>query len=646
LAVPDPHQLPPLEELTGYEAVALFVERATAVQQMFAVTERNASALAEMCVRLDGIPLALELAAARVKVLSVEHIAARLDDRFRLLTGGSRTALPRQQTLRALVDWSHELLSPAERVLLRRLAVFAGGFTLEAAEVVCAGEEIDAADMLDLFSHLVDKSLVVAEEQAGTVRYRLLETIRQYAEDKLHEGHETALVRTGHLGWCLALAERTEPELAGPRQTWSLARLEEEHDNLRGALWWAYDAGALERAAAAGPPSAGRQPSTELDAAGLRLAGALWRFWLMRGHLSEGRGWLERLLARPGSGGVAGTASRAKALTGAGELTYRQGDYERAEAFFEESLALCKALGDRQGLAQALNSLGNVATSQARYSQASSLHEQSLEVHRELGNLRSIAASLNNLADIAFSQGDYDRARTLYEEGLGLLRSVGDSRAIATLLSNLGNVASSQGDYPQAVALHEESLALRRSVGDRVGLAELLVDMGIVAFYQGDPTRAMTLYDEGLTLARELDGKGLIAYALTNLGHAARALGDVARAAASYAEGLTLLRTVHDGFFLAGCLEGAAAAAHALGRLESSARLFAATAALRTAIAVPVPPPMQPIYDRDMAALRLAMGDEAFMLATVDGAAMSLEQAIDHALQALAAAGQPMVPAP
>ncbi|SRR5579884_626936 len=327
---PDPGQRRTvgLEDVIGSESVRLFAERAALVRPDFTLTPGNAPTLARLCHRLDGIPLALELAAARVRALPVEQIEARLQDRFRLLTGGSRTALPRQQTLRALIDWSYDLLSETERTLLRRLSVFMGGWTLEAAEAICAGEGIEEWEVLDLLTSLVDKSLVVYEGPEPSTRYRLLETIRQYARDRLYEAGDGALYRDRHRDWFLSLAEQAEPQLQGPEQALWLERLETEHDNLRAALEWSLAAdGSAE--------------------AGLRLVGALWRFWEMRGYLTEGRAHLADALSHAQT--QERTQERARALTGAGNLAWHQSDYEAARTLHEQSLAIYQALGNTKG---------------------------------------------------------------------------------------------------------------------------------------------------------------------------------------------------------------------------------------------------------------------------------------------------------
>ena len=327
LSVPDPQHLPPLDRFKEYDAVRLFIDRVVASDPQFAVTTNNAPAVAQVCHRLDGIPLALELAAARVKVLAVEQIATRLDDRFRLLTAGSRTAVLRQQTLRATMDWSFDLLSQEERALLRRRSVFAGGWSLEAAEAICSGNGVAASDTLDLLTQLVNKSLVIAETQGGEARYRLLETVRQYGRDRLLKSKKLETMRDRHLNFFLNLAEKAEPHLEGGEQAVWLNRLGAEHDNLRGALEWSIH----------GAPGKG-----------LRLAVALGKFWLVRGHFTEGRGWLEEALESSTRGSV---ALRAKAFNWAGLMAVRQVDYAAARSFHGKSLAIYREVRDKRGIA-------------------------------------------------------------------------------------------------------------------------------------------------------------------------------------------------------------------------------------------------------------------------------------------------------
>lgn len=605
LSLPDSRRLPPPERLREYEAVRLFTDRAAAVLPDFLLTHRNALVVAQVCQSLDGIPLAIELAAARVRVLSVEQIAQRLDDRFRLLTGGGRTTLPRHQTLRGAMDWSYVLLSEQERAVFRRLAVFAGGYTLGAAEAVCAGADIVQDEILDLLAQLVDKSLVVVEAQNADVRYRMLETIRQYAREKLVEAQEEAQVRRRHRDWFLALAEQAEPMLPGPGEWW-LDRLEVEHDNLRAALELCLGSGEVE--------------------AGLRLAGALKRFWLVRGYWIEGRQRLEALLAR--SEGAA-PAWRAKAITGAAALAQYQGDYERAVALCEESLAIQRKQGDERGMADSLNIMGNVMYERGNYGAAWKLHEKSLAYGREVEDKHAMAASLVNLAGVALHEGDYTQAVALAQESLTSFREVGDRRGIAAALHMLGVVASDQDDYVIARPRYEESLAIRRELGDKRGIAGSLSALGLVAREQGDYASARARYEESLAIQRQLGDKRGIAASLRNLGLVAWRQGDPARATALLKESLVIRNAQGNRAGIAECLEGLARVAQ---HPERAAKLLGTAAALREAMRAPLPPSDRSDYDRVVAAVRAALDERVFEAAWHHGRDMTLEQVVQYAL--------------
>ena len=459
LSLPDRKQAQTPQSLSTYESVHLFIDRALLVRSDFQVTNHNAPALASLCHHLDGIPLAIELAAARVRSLSVEEIDHKLDQRFRLLTGGSRTALPRQQTLRALIDWSYDLLHAPEKLLLQRLSVFAGGWTLAAGEQVGAGDGVDEAEVFDLLTSLSDKSLVVAEQMDEHSRYRLLETVRQYARDRLMESGGGEAVRERHRDYFLALAEEAEPKLLGAGQAEWLQRLEDEHENLRAALDWSLVA-------------AGSNED-------LRLCGALQRFWWTRGHLTEGRQWCVRVLGK--AGGDERTPERAKALSAAGVLAHHQSEYSAARGRHEESLAIHRQLGDRKGISVSLNNLGNVAYRQGDLASARSLHEESLAIERDLGDRCGIAVSLNNLGNVALDQRDFAAARALYEESLAIERELGGRSGIACSLDNLGLVAYFQADYSAARSLHEESLTIWRELGDLRSIARSLTSLGDAA---------------------------------------------------------------------------------------------------------------------------------------------------------------------
>ncbi len=492
LTLPDTRQTQTLQSVTQYEAVRLFVERALAVQSTFAVTNANAPALAQLCARLDGIPLAIELAAARIRSLSIEEINSKLDNRFRLLTGGNRTALPRQQTLRALIDWSYDLLTPQEKMLLCRLSVFAGGWTLGAAEQVCVGasdtqEDIEEWEVLDLLTGLVDKSLVVAQQDQERTRYRLLVSVRQYARERLTESGEEPAARTRHADCFLGLAEEVHSKLYGPEQAQWFEVLEEEHDNLRQALTlYAEDADEDEAAVEKG----------------LRLGVVLQMFW-RRGYPSEGRERLHTALRHPQ--GQEPPASRAAALNVAGVLARMQNDYAEARVLLEESLTLRRKLGDKKGIASCLISLGICALNQQDYDGARVLYEQSLALARELGHKGDIGNCLNNLGDVAYFQGDHARARVLFEQSLELGRELGNENLVAINLSNLGNVATEQGDYARARTLHKDSLAIARELGYRRYIACSLEAFGALAGKEAQAKRSVRLWGAAAALREAIE---------------------------------------------------------------------------------------------------------------------------------------------
>jgi predicted ATPase/DNA-binding CsgD family transcriptional regulator len=480
LSLPDLRRLPDIDSLPQYEATRLFVERTAAAKPTFALTEQNAPAVAQVCYRLDGIPLAIELAAARTKVLSVEEIADRLTDSFGLLSAGGRTTMPRHKTLHATMDWSHELLSGEERTLFRRLSVFAGGFSLEAAEAVCIGEDVERGEVLGLLSRLIDKSLVVAREEGGETRYRLLETVRQYGREKLAEAGEEADAGRRHAGFFGGFAVEAERELGGPDQARWLTRLEAEHDNIRAALSFSLGVGGDARS-------------------GVRLAAEMWPFWFARGYLSEGRRWLESAVSLTGP---AITLARAKALNGAGWLAAYQDEYGAAKAHIEEGLALYRELGAKEGIASSLVILGSVAV---------------------------------------MGQRDDIPVADLVEEAILLRPELKDRRTVAQLLILEGRVALARGDLERSVALWEETLALYREAKDALGIVMCLTNIGLLTLAQGNHERSATLLREGLRLAREMDHKTFIQYCLIGLASVAASQTHPVRAARLWgaAEGMS-----------------------------------------------------------------------------------------------------------
>jgi predicted ATPase/class 3 adenylate cyclase len=482
LSLPDPNEPQTPESVAQCESVRLFVDRAALVRAGFGVTAENAATLASICSRLDGIPLAIELAAARARSLSVEEIESKLNQRFRLLTGGSRTALPRQQTLRSLIDWSYDLLGDSAKLLLQRLSVFAGGWLLEAAESICAGATLAPSEILDLLTSLSDKSLVAADPNDANSRFRMVETVRQYAKERLLESGGGDIVRDRHLDYYLALAEKAEPELVGARQVDWLRILAHEHDNLRSALEW----------------SLGQAQSSM----GLRLCGALQRFWMTRGHVSEGREWCSRVLSAPGSSPR--SATRAKTLNGAGLLAYHQLDYAAARAYHEDALAIRRELGDRKGEAASLNNIGIVALDQGDTASARAMHEQSLQIAREIGNRNGMARSLGNLSMVAMEQRDFAAARPLAEECLAILRELADRGGIAIGLHTLAGIAFNQSDLASAGTLLRESLTMLRELGDKGRIAYSLDEIASVVAAVGAPARAARIWGAAQRLREAL----------------------------------------------------------------------------------------------------------------------------------------------
>jgi len=652
LALPDPHRLPPAAALSQYAAIALFLQCARAAKPDFAITHENAAAVAEICVRLDGLPLAIELAAARIKLLSPRAMLARLESRLEWLRGGARDMPARHQTLRHAIAWSYDLLDVREQELFRQLAVFVGGCTLEAADMVCKAVD-DAAtgvrvplegEVLDRIASLVDKSLLQPEEGGhGEPRFRMLEIIREYGLECLAASGTAQAVQHAHAGYYLALAETAESQLAGPEQALWLERLEAEYDNLRAALRWAEESGDVE--------------------AGLRLAGALCQFWLARSYLNEGRERLARIvrLARTSTH----TAVRAKVLAGAGHLAHNQGGCAAARALSEESLALWRELGDKRGIATALNDLGWVAWRQGDYTVARALSEESLALWRELGETQGIATSLTNLGWIAQYQGDYTAAYALHQESLDLRRILADKRGVAFSLALLGWVVSRQGAYGRAVALLaeavalfrevgmkqlfafassvlaevtyaqgddrqaaallEESVTLFRDIGDKWGLAVALGMLGTVVYARGDPSHATVLYEESLALRTALDDKWGMASALCRLATVVDEQGDAGRATALYEESLALRRALGDKHGIAECCEGLAAVAVAQQHLERAARLCGTAETLRATTSAALAPHERARVDRTISAARAGLGDARFMAAWTAGKATALE---------------------
>ncbi len=573
LSLPDPDSLSPLEHLTEYEAIRLFVERARAVRPDFSLTEENGPAVVEICERLDGLPLAIELAAARIKLLPPQALLDRLGNRLKILTGGARNLPERQRTLRNAIEWSYELLDEGEKLLFRRLGVFSSGATLEAIEAVCDARGDLPTDVFDGASSLLDKSLLRQEEEAiGEPRFLMLETIHEFAQVKLEESGEVEDVRRAHAEYFLALAEAAEPMLWGADDATWLDRLKQDHDNMRAALSWAIE---QEEATLA-----------------LRVGGALRWFWYMEGYYGEGRRWLEAALGK--NWGAAAAEARARTLEGVGWLASSQGDLDRAQAAANEGLKLSTEAG-----------LGKVI----------------------------VADFQNVLGDTARHRGDYERAAELLEKSLALHRAVMDTRGVALSLGDLANVAGDRGDHELAKELYEEGLALAKDLGGAELLGAYLISLGYEYLLEGNPERATELNEEAAELYRGRGRKGVLQVALNNLGWSALIRGDHRKAEALHEECLVLCRELGDKLIGAESIEGFACAAGARGAAERAARLFGAAEALREAAGNQQAARAHSLREPYLAAARAQVDEATWSAAWEEGRSMEFEDAVVYALE-------------
>ena len=633
LALPDVHHLPAAEALAQCEAVRLFVERAASMRPDIQVDGENALAIAQVCARLDGLPLPIELAAARVQILTVQQIADRLaeHDQFRLLTGGSRTALPRHHTLLALVGWSYELLTEAERRLLRGLSVFSGSWTLEAAEAICADAEtrrasqedealteagqIHPSELLHLLAQLVNKSLIIAERGPDQVmRYRMLETIRQYASERLLESGDGEHMGRRHLEFFLQWAERAGPQVRGAQQLEWLSQIEAEHDNLRAALEW----------------SLGQADCGE---ATLRLAGALLAFWNGRGYFSEGRAWLARALANQAAPSAG--AARARALYAAGFLARCQGDDLTTRALLEESVDLWQALGPagKNGLAHSLVALGEVMRVLGDPATARSLTSEAIALFREQDDRWGLAYALSNLGLAIRDQDDFALARSVINESVALWRDLGDVWELGAANRCLGLVALRQGDYEIARHYFADWLVIARKLDNKEGVAWAIFDLGEATLNLGDRVQAKSFIDESFSLFRESGNKYGIAKSLFYSGLLAQFDGDNQRAKTFFEQALPLARTGGPIWLGANALMGMAGVAAASGQARRAAWLLGAAEARLEAGASYWNAAESLHIGRTRASAVAQLGEVAFAAALAEGRAMTFEQAADYALE-------------
>jgi predicted ATPase/DNA-binding SARP family transcriptional activator len=566
LAVPD--SLSPQEDIGRYESVRLFVERARAVKSDFALTEENAPAVAEICARLDGLPLAIELAAARVSSIAPQDMLSRLGNRLKLLRGGPRDLPARQRTLRDTIDWSHDLLEVQDKVLLRRLAVFEGGCALETIEEICDPE--GHLDALEGVESLLEKSLLQRKVVGGEARFDMLETVHEYAGERLEACDEAGMVRQAHAEYHLALALAADAELKGSGQREGMQRLETAHDDMRAALNWALG-----------------QDETEMV---LRLGGALWWFWFVGGHYSEGRRWLEQGLEMEGRGSP---EARAMALAGVGALAYEQDELDRAEGACEEGLYLLANRGEEPGEARIylLLSLGHVALDREDYDRATALLEECLALSREMGHGLGLAGSIMSLATVSHEKGDLERAVKLLEESIELFRERDDKLGLAWCQINLGLAVCARGDIGRASKLTEEGVALLQELGAGADSAIGLCNLGWMALLQDDTGRAMALYQESLDLAWDT---GLYPIVLTTL-------------------------------------EGLACVAGARGDGQRAARLWSAAQTLQNAMNIPRDKDWSAVGDTRISAVRSALDEQSWEQTSSRGRAMKLDEAVAFA---------------
>ncbi|HTM90226.1 MAG TPA: protein kinase [Terriglobales bacterium] len=571
LPLPSSTGTPSPQELAQSPAVKLFLQRATAVKPDFKLGKDNAQAVAKICARLDGLPLAIELAAARIKLLPPATLQNRLDSRLRLLTGGARDLPLRQQTLRGAIDWSYGLLDPAEQKLFRRVSVFVSGCTLESVEAVCDTKGDLGIDVLEGMASLVDKSLAQQiSARAGESRFVMLETIREYGLECLAASGEEEATRRAHAAYCLVLAEGEASNVPQTAAAASLDLLESEHDNCRAALDWLI-----------------RKQNAEW---GLRLAAALFGFWETRDHLTEGRERLAKILQLPGAAAL--NNARARALFAAGVLAGDQGDYTSSAALFEESLAIARHLNDKWGTAIALNALAVIAANRGDLTAARRLAEQNVMAWRELGDRAGVGRSLSNLANVVKSQGDYSQAQSLFQECFSIFSELHDRGGMARALNHQGDIARDQGNTVEAAKLYSESLSMFREMDDRWGIAGCLADLGALVCEQGDHPGSQSLFAKSMTIFQELGHKRGIARLLE-------------------------------------CLASSAAVQ---GEAERSLRLAGAAAALRRNLGVPLPPAEQARLDKRLDGARQTLADTAAASAWMEGWSMPVDRAVQEAL--------------
>jgi len=606
LSLPDIKHLPAIEQLSQYEAVRLFIDRALLVAPHFDVNKDNAPFIAQICYRLDGIPLAIELAAARVKMLSADQISARLDDRFRLLTGGARTALPRQQTLRALIDWSYDILTENERLLLRRLSVFVGGWTLEAAEQVCSRDGIEIYDVLDLLTQLVNKSLVVVMEhsQSAETRYRMLETIRKYAREKLLEAEGSEVIRQQHLNYFVKLVEQAKFEWYRSNQVLWLNRLDDEFDNLRMALKWALTTDAKS---------------------GLQLIITSRFFWEVRGDIREVGGWLAQLLERY----TEADSLHAQALVIYGMVLAMQGELTEAHKVVNQSLELARTVSDKHAEARSLWMLGVIVTSHGDLRQGIPFVEQSLALYRSLGDKLGQARATTWLS---LNHNDLERSKSFLFETLKLYRELSNLSGIAYCLKELALRAVWGRDFSAATQWLEEARGIHRQLGSQRGEADVLEIYGNLSYWQGDYEKASVYFEESITLNEKI-GISQLDWLHVRMAYTRLRQGNTPKAKEWFKLSIQGFQKADNPIGLVYAIEGLASLYTNQEQLERAARLFAWADAMREKIGDHRPPVEQDAVEKDLAVIRSKVDESEIAKFSAEGRTMTAEQAIDFALQ-------------
>jgi predicted ATPase len=605
------------EGIAESAAVTLFVQRARNILPSFQLTPTNARAIAGVCMRLDGLPLAIELAAARVKLLPPQALLARLSQRLQLLTGGPRSLPVRQQTLRSTIQWSYDLLAPEEQALFHLLSVFVDGWQLSAAEALSQEIGHTGLDVLNTLSALLDNSLIQSsEEGAEEPRFLMLQTVREFGLERLTASGGLERTRVAYAHYFLALAEEAELELHGPHQAMWLARLEHEHDNLREALEWALEKGRDEQAA-------------ERREIGMRLSAALREFWMILGHYREARTFLERALAL--SEGTH-TALRARVLRAIASVADCQGDIDRIEVVAKQSLTLSRELEDTCGIAESLGSLAAAAWLRGKIVEAVSLHEEQVRLLRQVGEPGEVAEALFPLAEHVSSRGEYARGQALFEEALQLFRQAGNELWVGgTLVHSAAWLWFTLGDLATMRQRFQEGQALITKVGDRAWSAECLWVAALLALSEGEPERASSLAQEGLSIYREMGDPWYSAWSLHLLGRIEIQRGEIPAARTYYQQSLALNQQVGEKWMTPFNLEGLASVIATQGALRWAAQLWGAAEALREAIDVPRLPVDHVGYEQAVAAAQAQLGEEAFASAWQEGWMAKLEQVIDEA---------------